>query len=169
MVVDATFDQALALDLDVLLIPGGLGSGPYLPPDFTTPGPDMDAEISFVRSVFPRLHSLITVCTGAGIAARAGVLDGRRATTNKYAWNVQTTLGHRTHWVAKARWVVDGNVVTCSGVSAGIDGMLAWIGAVWGEEVADTIADGMEFERTKEAGEDRFAALNGCEDVPPKE
>lgn len=62
--------------LDVLLVPGGLGSD-----DKGT-----EEAVEFIKERYPTLQSLITVCTGADLAARAGVLDGKRATTNKMAW-----------------------------------------------------------------------------------
>jgi transcriptional regulator GlxA family with amidase domain len=46
-------------------------------------------------------------------------------------------------WVAQARWVTDGNIWTTSGVAAGIDGLLAWIEAVYSKEMATDIANGM--------------------------
>lgn len=168
-VIDLSLSEALEKDLEVLLIPGGYGSGPLLPPDFTKQGPDVAAEIDFVKTIYPRLKYLITVCTGSSFPARAGVLDGHRATTNKVAWTLQTPLGPKTHWIAKARWVESGNIWTCSGVSAGTDGTLAWIGKVWGEDVADQIADGMEWVRVIDPGEDPFAEKNGCVDVLPVE
>jgi transcriptional regulator GlxA family with amidase domain len=58
--------------LDVLLVPGGFG----------VDGPRAD-EIAFIKAVYPRLQYLISVCNGSVLLARAGVLDGRRATTNK--------------------------------------------------------------------------------------
>lgn len=64
-------------EIDVLLIPGGPGTEI---PEVAKPVTD------FVQRVYPSLHSLITVCTGAGIAARAGVLNGHKATTNKNYW-----------------------------------------------------------------------------------
>jgi putative intracellular protease/amidase len=69
------FTIQTAPDLDVLLIPGGLGSD----------GVDNEV-IEWVRQTVPNLQYLITICTGADIAARAGVLKGLRATTNKQAW-----------------------------------------------------------------------------------
>jgi transcriptional regulator GlxA family with amidase domain len=60
-------------------------------------------------------------------------------------------------WVGKARWVVDGNIWTSSGISAGIDLIYAWIAEVWGEETASLIADQSEYERNNDPGNDRFA------------
>lgn len=85
-----TFDDILNgnVDLDVLIVPGGIG----------VRNPDLAPEIDFVKKVFPRLKYLITICTGSSIAARAGVLDGKRATTNKSAWKEVVPLGPNVKW-----------------------------------------------------------------------
>ncbi|KAF7586246.1 hypothetical protein BBP40_009197 [Aspergillus hancockii] len=139
--------------LDVLLVPGGLGSRGSSQP--------VVEVIEYIRDVYPSLKYLITVCTGSGLAARAGVLDGRRATTNKMAWDEMTALGSNVEWVRQARWVPDGNIWTSSGVSAGIDVTLAWIEEVFGKEVAEKIAHGMEYIRHEDPNDDPFAKLNG--------
>ncbi|KAJ7819472.1 DJ-1/PfpI family protein [Mycena olivaceomarginata] len=138
--------------IEVLLIPGGFGAEV---PEAS------DATIAFVRDVFPKLQYLITVCTGAGLAARAGVLDGRNATTNKAEWVKTTALGPRTNWIAQARWVVDGNVWTTSGVSAGTDGVLAFIEELYGAGSATSVANTMEWVRIKNSSDDPFAGLYG--------
>ncbi|MCJ1263418.1 hypothetical protein MMC22_003288 [Lobaria immixta] len=140
--------------LDVLLVPGGLG----------TRSPDLEPELDFLRTVYPSLRYLITVCTGSGLAARAGVLDGRQATTNKAAFATVAAWGRSTRWIAQARWVVDGNVWTSSGISAGLDVTFAWIKHVWGEDVAGEAAVRMEYERHLDASWDPFAALYGLVD-----
>lgn len=140
-----TFDTAPPLD--VLLVPGGLG----------TRLPGIARADDFVRAVFPTLQYLITICTGAGIAARAGVLDGRRATTNKLAWKEMVALGPEVQWVHRARWVEDGNVWTSSGISAGIDVIFAWIRTVYGESVGKDIADRMEYTPVMDSSDDPFA------------
>ncbi|KAF8995484.1 class I glutamine amidotransferase-like protein [Cyathus striatus] len=137
--------------LDVLIVPGGLG----------TRVPDFDNVIEFVRTTYPKLQHLITVCTGAGIAARAGVLDGKRATTNKQNWAQTIALGPNVDWVARARWVQDGNTWTSSGVSAGIDVIFAFIASVHGETVATDIANVMEYERHLDPNWDPFADMYG--------
>ena len=54
---------------------------------------------------------------------------------------------------------MDEHVWTSSGVSAGIDATLAWIGHVYGEAVAHNIADGMEYRRVTNSTDDPFAVL----------
>jgi transcriptional regulator GlxA family with amidase domain len=123
-------------DIDVLLVPGGVG----------TRAADLNATIQYIADVFPRLQYLIGVCTGVGLAARAGVLSGRRATTNKGAWATVTAFDPTVKWIGQARWVDDGKVWTTSGVSAGIDGILAWIASVYGMDLAHWIEYAMEYE-----------------------
>ncbi|KAG2418868.1 hypothetical protein HFD88_001970 [Aspergillus terreus] len=139
--------------IDVLLVPGGLGTR-----DLAATAP----AVSFIRDVFPRLQYLITVCTGATLAARAGVLDGRRATTNKMAFREISAAYPAVQWVARARWVVDGKVWSSSGVSAGMDVVFGWVSRVYGLEVAERIAKGLEYEWVYRDGtEDPFAVVYG--------
>jgi transcriptional regulator GlxA family with amidase domain len=86
-----------------------------------------------------------SICNGSGVLARAGILDGKRATTNKILYESTTALRREVRWVREARWVVDGNVWTASGVSAGIDAALAFVRSVYGEKLARAIAREMEY------------------------
>ena len=65
----------------------------------------------------PKVKILMTICTGSGIAARAGVLDGHLATTNKNAWATMKAMGPKVNWVSPARFVIDGKIWSSSGVS----------------------------------------------------
>ena len=65
-------------------------------------------------------------------------------------------------WVAKARWVVDGNIWTSSGISAGMDLAFAWMAEVFGEETAQFVADRSEYERNVDSGNDRYAERWGA-------
>lgn len=134
-------------DLDVLIIPGGLG----------TRSPLINATIAYVTETYPKLDYLLTVCTGSALAARAGLLDGRRATTNKAQWNSSITFGPDTEWVPRARWVVDGNIWTASGISAGIDLTLAFIEEMYGEANATYVSNLMEYERHTDPDWDPFS------------
>ncbi|KAL1711112.1 class I glutamine amidotransferase-like protein [Schizophyllum commune] len=137
--------------LDVFLIPGGLG----------TRAPDLEPLIAYIARAAQSTKYILTVCTGSWLAARAGVLDGKRATSNKRSWAGREGLGNGTEWVAHARWVQDGDTWTSSGVSAGIDMLLAWMESVFGAGVAEEVANGMEYERHTDPSWDPFADLYG--------
>ncbi|KAI1351316.1 ThiJ/PfpI family protein [Xylaria sp. FL0043] len=142
-----TFDQCPE-DLEVLLVPGGPG----------TRNPATTAPIvEFLKMVFPRLRFLLTVCTGSAILAQSGLLDGRRATSNKRSWEWATSQGPAVQWVREARWVVDGNIWTSSGISAGIDLMFAFIADQYGEETATQLANRAEYVRNQDSSVDPFA------------
>jgi len=107
-----------APDYDILLIPGGFGSRAAV------------ADQPFLERLAQasrRARITTTVCTGSALLARTGLLDGRPATSNKIAWDWVTQQGPRVLWKRKARWVDDGDVLTSSGVSAGIDMALSLI------------------------------------------
>ena len=107
------------------------------------------------------MPNVTSVCTGAAILARAGVLDGRRATGNKAFFQWVADQGPRVSWVREARWVVDGKFATSSGVSAGIDMALDLIARTAGTETAENLARAMEYEWHRDAGWDPFAKLWG--------
>lgn len=79
------------------------------------------ALIEFVKAQAPGAKYVLSVCTGSEVLALAGVLGRRRATTNKASFRriVAETSELGIYWVPKARWVVDGNIWTSSGVTAG--------------------------------------------------
>jgi putative intracellular protease/amidase len=93
--------------LDVLVVPGGFTG--------TAIALRNPAWENYIATVYPSLRYLFTVCTGSALAARSGILDGRKATTNKAAFRWVETLGGNVNWIALARWVVDGNIWTSSG------------------------------------------------------
>ena len=111
------------------------------------------------RSVAAEL--VMSVCTGAAMLARAGVLEGKRATTNKLSFHWVVGQGPNVQWVKEARWVEDGKFFTSSGVSAGIDMALAVIEKLAGREPAEQAAVQMEYEWHREAGWDPFAKIHG--------
>ncbi|KXH55143.1 DJ-1/PfpI family protein [Colletotrichum nymphaeae SA-01] len=145
-----TFDDDL--DLDVLILPGGPG----------VRAPGLEPIVEYVRKHAPRVKYLVTICTGASLAARAGALDGRRVTTNKAAWGLITAQAPLAKWVSPARYVVDGNVWTSSGVTSGLDLIMEFIKQVYGEELSTKVATIMEFV-PHAADWDPFAEINGVE------
>jgi transcriptional regulator GlxA family with amidase domain len=103
----------------------------------------------------------MTVCTGTSLLARTGLLDGRRATTNKLAFEWVKSQGPNVNWVKQARWVVDGKFVTSSGVSAGMDMALDVISRLHDEDTAQFVANVTEYEWHRDADWDPFAKLAG--------
>ena len=108
-------------DVDVLIVPGGFGAGLKALHGGDGEPAGVERVLQFLRDQYPtlkhllsmwasvthenmRLMSFIAVCNGAGLAARAGILDGQKATTNKQLWPAITALGPKTHWVARARY-----------------------------------------------------------------
>ncbi|RDI77136.1 hypothetical protein Vi05172_g12886 [Venturia inaequalis] len=92
-----TFENAPG-DLEVLIVPGGQG---------TRSSENMIPIHAFLRKTVLTLRYLLTVCTGSAVVAQTGLLDQRRATTNKKAWGWVVKQGINVRWVGKARWVVD--------------------------------------------------------------
>ena len=110
--ITATHTFENAPDLDILFVPGGQGNVVLALAN------DTWVE-DFVASRFGQLDYLLSVCTGAASLAKSGVLNGKRATTNKSAWSWTTSFGENVTWVPTARWTEDGKVWTSSGVAAG--------------------------------------------------
>lgn len=69
--------------------------------------------------------------------------------------------GPNVKWVKEARWVVDGNIWTSSGISAGIDMIYAFIAKQYGKSVADDTAIGSEYVRNTDPTVDPFAKYAG--------
>jgi transcriptional regulator GlxA family with amidase domain len=143
-------DDAPALDL--LLVPGGIG---------TRTAVNETRLIEWIRSRAAAAELVMSVCTGAALLARAGALDGRRATTNKRAFAWVESQGPKVEWVRQARWVRDGNVVTSAGVSAGMDMALAVIADLYGERASEELALVAEYEPHRDPTWDPFAARHG--------
>ncbi len=147
-------EAALAGDhgLDVLLIPGGMGTRREVA---------NAAFLDEIRRQSDRARYVATVCTGSGLLARTGALDGRRATSNKFAFAWAVSQGPRVNWVPEARWVEDGRFFTSSGVSAGIDMSLGLIAHLLGRETSVTVANWAEYAWQEDKDRDPFAKLNG--------
>lgn len=88
-----------------------------------------------------------SVCTGAFILGKAGILDGMSATTFHSSIEALRTALPRTKVLAGVRFVDNGHVITTAGISAGIDGALHLVSRLKGEEVAKEVAAYMEYDK----------------------
>jgi putative intracellular protease/amidase len=146
-VADYGFDDAP--ELDILLLPGGFGTLPEL---------ENPRMLGFLSQRSKAAQITCSVCSGSALLAKAGVLDGYRATSNKQLFVLATSQSDKVTWVEEARWVDDGPVVTASGVSAGTDMALAIIQRLWGEEVARQTAEFAEYTWHEDADSDPFVS-----------
>ena len=120
--------------LDLICVPGGAGMNPLL----------NDAEtLAFLRKQAPGARYVTSVCTGALVLGAAGLLQGKRAATHWMSRDMLTAFGATP--VAE-RVVVDGNVVTGGGVTAGIDFALTVAAEAFGKDVAQSIQLGIEYD-----------------------
>ena len=154
-VADTDFDNAPPFDL--LLIPGGIGTFPAL---------ENKALLSFLTQQAIQARYTMSVCTGSALLAAAGLLDGRRATSNKMFFSMVSGQSDKVDWVENARWVVDGPMVTSSGVSAGTDMALAVIADLFGTERAEQIAVFTEYQWHRDADSDPFVRYLNQGSVP---
>lgn len=139
-------------DYDLLLIPGG---------DSALDVAKSAAATRWIVDTADRAELVMTVCTGSILLAMTGVLDGRRATTNKLDFTATIPLGPKVEWVPQARWVEDGKFFTSSGVSAGMDMALAAVSRLFGKSEAEELAEGTEYEWHDNADWDPFAERAG--------
>lgn len=111
LTADATFDELP--EPDVIIVPGGVGTRAIV-------GDDAHPLVEWVRSAHPTTRFTTSVCTGSLILAKAGLLDGLRATTHWSAYDALRKLGAEP----TAERVVEHlgeRIITAAGVSSGID------------------------------------------------
>lgn len=129
-----TFDETPSPDL--VLIPGGFS---------TIEHARDEAVLDWVRSAHQTSTWTTSVCSGSVILAAAGLLEGKRATSHWAALQVLRTFGAKP--VGDERIVpADDKIVTCAGVSAGIDLGLWLAGRIGGEAKAKAIQLSMEYD-----------------------
>lgn len=133
--------------LDLILVPGGIGTMTEL---------RNETLMDWMRTRAADAEIVMSVCSGSALLAKAGLLDGRKATSNKRYFSIATDQGPKVNWIRQARWVDDGDRVTSSGVSAGIDMALAVVGRLYGTKTAESIADSCEYQWHRDADSDPF-------------
>ncbi|MFJ8079549.1 DJ-1/PfpI family protein [Streptomyces sp. NPDC096205] len=125
MVADRTFAEVP--HPDIVVVPGGPGQTPQM---------ENVALLDWLRAVDATSTWTTSVCTGSLLLARAGLLEGRRATSHWLALDFLASLGVES---TGERVVFDGKYVTAAGVSSGIDMGLALVGRIAGDEHAQAV------------------------------
>lgn len=134
---------------EIILIPGGFG---------TRQGVENEELIAHIKRLAEGAEYVMTVCTGTALLAKTGLLDGRKATTNKVAFSWVVSQGPKTEWNKAARWVVDDKYWTSSGVSAGMDMAFGFLADRFGAEFARKSATRIEYVWNENKDDDTFVA-----------
>lgn len=150
IVPDRTLSEGA--DYDLLFIPGGDSA--------LDAAKDADL-MDWVRTVSTRAECVLAVCTGTILLGMTGLLDGRRATTNKLDFTRTVHLAPGVEWVKQARWVRDGKFYTSSGVSAGMDMALGVAEDLFGRPAAEKMAEENEYVWHDDPDWDPFAKSAG--------
>jgi putative intracellular protease/amidase len=119
---------------DVLVVPGGYGTRALL---------EDERMLAWVRHAHEHSEWTTSVCTGSLLLAAAGILDGLEATTHWLEYDLLERLGARP---TGRRVVRQGKVITAAGVSSGIDMALVLAAEIAGDEVAQAIQLGIEYD-----------------------
>jgi transcriptional regulator GlxA family with amidase domain len=122
----------------VLVVPGGAGTRPLL---------HMPALLEWIRTKARSAEVVLSVCTGALVLARAGLLDGLEATTHHECLAELRQCGPAVRVRDDVRFTDNGKVLTSAGISAGIDCALHVVARLLGEANADATARYMEYRR----------------------
>lgn len=123
--------------IDLLIVPGGFGTRALL----------HDTEtLDWIRETAAKARQVASVCTGALLLGKAGLLQGRRATTHWASLDLLDSLGAGVT-VERSSRVVDDGVITSAGVASGIDMSFYIVETVFGRAVADETAKYIEYRR----------------------
>jgi transcriptional regulator GlxA family with amidase domain len=116
------------------------------------------AVVQWLKNLVPRLRRVGSICTGAFLLARAGLLDGRRATTH---WKYCDLLTRRYPAIKVEPdliFVGDGNIYTSAGVTAGMDMALALVEEDAGSKIALEVARELVLYLRRPGGQSQFSA-----------
>ncbi|NFL76026.1 DJ-1/PfpI family protein [Clostridium sporogenes] len=134
----------------ILLVPGGIGTREKI---------DDNNFINFIENISNQSKYIISICTGSALLAKTGILNKKKATTNKCAFKWVTEQGKDVLWVKESRWVKDGNIYTSSGVSAGMDMTLGFIADIIGKTKALEISQRIEYFWNEDSKYDPFSKM----------
>ncbi len=132
----------------ILVIPGGMATRTLV---------NDEKFLSLLKEMALQAKFCLSICTGSALLAKAGVLNKKKATSNKFALKWVKSVNTEVFWQDNARWVVDGKYYTSSGVSAGMDMALGFVNDMFGRDKAVEIANRIEYIWNDDCNKDNFA------------
>ena len=138
IIADYTFNNFPKID--ILIVPGGYGTRTLL---------NNEILLKWIKAVSDKANITASVCTGALLLAKAGLLEGKRATTHWGAIEALKSISKDIQVITERR-VVNDEIITSAGVSSGIDMAFMIVENLYGEEVASDTSKYIEFHRSKE-------------------
>ena len=145
---------------DIVVVPGSSVAR------VTQVGADRAVQAWLHRNATPA-QTVMSVCTGAFIIGKAGLLDGKKSTTHWFTLSDFQRQFPRIKAYSGTRFVRDGNVLSAAGVSSGIDGALQLVEQTRGKSVADTVARVIQYRRGTPSYPDQPLARVRLQDPPP--
>jgi transcriptional regulator GlxA family with amidase domain len=122
---------------DILLVPGGMGSRRAVKDE---------AVLAWLQQQGAGAEIVASICTGALLLGRLGLLDGLRATTHWGAIDLLREIAPRAEVLTETRFVDNGKYLTSAGISAGIDMSLYLVSRLYGAKLAEQTAREMEYD-----------------------
>lgn len=145
-------DFATCPSVDILVVPGGIGTRREM---------NNETVVEWIRRVSEEAELTLSVCTGALLLARAGLLGGLRATTHHGAIDLLREVAPEAVVVAERRYVDNGRLVLSAGISAGMDMSLHVIARLHGTDAAERTARHMEYDWRREPEREDTSATGG--------
>ncbi|ORX93398.1 class I glutamine amidotransferase-like protein, partial [Basidiobolus meristosporus CBS 931.73] len=137
--------------LDIVFVPGG---GPGVEVAMANEG-----FMNALLKICSNTKYIVSICTGSAILAKAGILDGKKATTNKITLPWVTQFGTNVNWVREARWTEDGNIFTSSGVTAGMDLAVRLVQLLVGDHILPLLINISEYRWANDPARDDFTHI----------
>ena len=151
MKVVPDYDLDTCPQLDILIIPGGWGAIREM---------NNERLVNWIGTRSRQVDTVTSVCTGALLLGKAGLLDGKRATTHWRFLDRMQELFPRVTVERQVHFVEEGALFTSAGISAGIDMSLRVVARYFGEAVARATARHMEYP-FPESDKRRITIANG--------
>lgn len=135
-----SINAAYALDNcpqpDILIVPGGIGTRPLL---------KNETVLHWIQKTQENCEHLLSVCTGAMLLGKLGLLDGLPSTTHHTTFDEYQVIAPKTILIRNKRFVDNGKIVTSGGISAGIDMSLYMVEKLLGREAVEKTVKEMEY------------------------